>query len=105
MSNLEDNTKTPECLDYNGCMKQEYDETAQLLDKSYKSWYTLGLNSFSALSIGTTAFCLLTCNGFISLLSCNSVFSILSLNSVFSILSTNSAFSIGCVDKRFAICF
>jgi hypothetical protein len=75
------------------------------LDHSYQSWYTLGLNAFSALSIGTTVFSVLTVNGFISLLSCNSVFSILSVNSAFSVLSTNSAFAIGCVDKRFAICF
>lgn len=75
------------------------------MNHSYQSWHTLGFNTFSALSIGTCVFTVLTINGIVSLLSCNSVFSILSLNSAFSILSTNSAFAIGCVDKRFAICF
>ena len=76
-----------------------------ILDKSYESWNTLGVSAFSALSVGTCVFTVLTLNGFVSLLSCNSAFSILSLNSAFSILSTNSAFAIGCVDKRFAVCF
>ena len=75
------------------------------LDKSYESWNSLGLHAFTALSLGTCFFTVLTLNGFVSLLSCNSVFSILSLNSAFSILSTNSAFSIGCLDKSFHICF
>ena len=87
-------TCTPECKNLIG-----------VLDKSYESWHTLGMNAFSALSVGTCIFSVLTINGFISLLSCNSAFSILSLNSAFSILSTNSAFAIGCVDKRFAVCF
>jgi len=80
-------------------------ETLNHMNEGYLSWHTLGFNAFSALSVGTCAFTVLTINGVVSLLSCNSVFSILSLNSAFSILSTNSAFAIGCVDKRFAVCF
>lgn len=88
------NCCTPKCLDI-----------VHKMDKSYESWNTLGMNAFSALSIGTCLLSVLTINGVLSLLSCNSVFSILSLNSAFSVLSTNSAFAVGCVDKRFAICF
>lgn len=75
------------------------------LDKSYQSWNSLGVNAFTAMSIGTCAFTVLSINSLVSLLSCNSVFSLFSLNSAFSILSTNSAFAIGCVDKTFAVCF
>lgn len=88
------------------CVDQECHARALcLLNKSYESWNSLGVNVFSALSFGTCLFTVLSLNGIITLLSCNSVFSILSLNSAFSILSTNSAFAIGCVDKRFAVCF
>lgn len=80
-------------------------EIIRCLDHSHDSWYTLGLNAYSALSIGSCLLSVLTINGVVSLLSCNSVFSILSLNSAFSIFSTNSAFAIGCVDKRFAVCW
>lgn len=88
------NCCTPNCL-----------SMIQALDKSYESWNTLGMNVFSAMSVGVCLLSVLTINGVLSLLSCNSVFSILSLNSAFSVLSTNSAFAVGCVDKRFAICF
>lgn len=94
-----------DCVDNKECVSPTCNNFIKLFDKSYESWNTLGLNAFSALSIGTCIFSVFTINGFISLLSCNSAFSILSLNSAFSVLSTNSAFAIGCVDKRFAICF
>lgn len=94
-----------DCVPPPTCNPVVSSEVIALLDKSYESWHTLGVNVFSALSIGTCVLSVLTINGFISLLSCNSVFSILSLNSAFSVLSTNSAFAVGCVDKRFAICF
>ena len=86
-----DTTCNPEILPY--------------LDKSYQSWNSLGVNAFTAMSVGTCAFTVLSINSLASLLSCNSVFSLFSLNSAFSVLSTNSAFAIGCVDKTFAICF
>lgn len=87
------------------CVPPPDKEIIKCLDHSHDSWNTLGLNAYSALSIGSCLLSVLTINGIVSLLSCNSVFSILSLNSAFSILSTNSAFAIGCVDKRFAICW
>lgn len=95
----------PECDD--SCAPMEPNCVAEFdkLNYSHMSWNTLGFNAFSALSLGTCAFTVLTLNGIVSLLSCNSVFSILSINSAFSILSTNSAFAVGCVDKRFAVCF
>jgi hypothetical protein len=80
-------------------------DVIKCLDHSYESWNCLGLNAFSALSIGSCVLSVLTINGVVSLLSCNSVFSIMSLNSAFSVLSTNSAFAVGCVDKRFAVCW
>jgi len=97
----QDDSCDPSCTHVNpSCIKD-----MNIMNNSYQSWHTLGFNTFSALSVGTCAFTVLTINGIVSLLSCNSVFSILSLNSAFSILSTNSAFAIGCVDKRFAVCF
>lgn len=101
LSSTEKNECAHDCLPPPSCDKN----MLSLLDKSYESWHTVGMSAFSALSVGTCVFTVLTLNGFISLLSCNSAFSILSLNSAFSILSTNSAFAIGCVDKRFAVCF
>ena len=91
----EESNKLPTCAD----------EKCLMWFHSYDSWNTLGVNAYSALSIGTCAFTVLSINGVVSLLSCNSVFSLFSLNSAFSILSTNSAFAIGCVDKTFAVCF
>ena len=87
------------------CIPPQCDDPLGFMQKSYESYHSLGLNAFSAFTIGTCVLSVLTINGFVSLLSCNSVFSILSLNSAFSVLSTNSAFAVGCVDKRFAICF
>ena len=101
LSSTEKNECPTECVVDPSCTP----EMINVLNKSYKSWNTLGMNAFSALSIGTCLLSVLTINGVLSLLSCNSVFSILSLNSAFSVLSTNSAFAVGCVDKRFAICF
>lgn len=111
MDNLESNTLRQNVLEptnsiaYDRCIMEPDQEIVKCLDHSYLSWNTLGLNAFSAMSIGSCLLSVLTINGVVSLLSCNSVFSIMSLNSAFSILSTNSAFAIGCVDKRFAICW
>lgn len=101
LSSTEKNECPTECVVDPSCTP----EMINVLNKSYKSWNTLGMSAFSALSVGTVFFSVLSLNGVVSLLSCNSAFSILCINSAFSILSTNSAFAIGCVDKRFAVCF
>lgn len=115
MDNLESNMRkgvldsntNDRCVDVvdTTCDDKNCSNPLQYLDKSYKSWNSLGVNAFTAMSVGACAFTVLSINSIVSLLSCNSVFSLISLNSAFSILSTNSAFAVGCVDKRFAICF
>ena len=52
-----------------GCTDAECETALCLLNKSYESWHTLGTTAFSALSVGTCIFSVLTINGFISLLS------------------------------------
>ena len=98
------NDKCVEVVDTT-CDDKTCSNPLEYLNKSYMSWNSLGVNAFTAMSIGSCAIAALSINSLVSLLSCNSVFSLISLNSAFSILSTNSAFAIGCVDKRFAICF
>ena len=105
MDHIESNTMKQPVLNNDKCVADPDPDIIRCLDHSYESWNSLGLNAFSALSIGSCLLSVLTINGVVSLLSCNSVFSIMSLNSAFSILSTNSAFAIGCVDKRFAVCW
>lgn len=103
LENFESNNRNEESTQINSSDKDN--ENCLMWFNSYESWNTIGVNAYSALSVGTCAFTVLTINGVVSLLSCNSVFSLLSINSAFSILSTNSAFAIGCVDKTFTICF
>jgi hypothetical protein len=103
LENLEKNTLNIEPM---STQIETYDSTNKDFRGFFlKSWSVIGLNVFSALSIGVTAFCVLSVNGVASLLSVNSLISILSVNSAFSILSANSAFSVGCANKNFSICF